>query len=255
MFGLQNVRGSCWVNAALQGLFACPTLRKRFITNDVDTQNPVEVCLEALWRTKGTSGMKDLFECIKTNYMPAGFDVGDSHELILYLCDKLPWLDEAFRFKMANQITCNKCKTQKLIEDSVIEISVTPSVVNMPILNTIQEFVKPRAIPIWSCEKCGENTGCTNQDLFGSFPKILMIHRKSTGTSMEYSSVLVLNAKKYILFAVVCHNGGHWWTYARHLPPGNAWYELNDTHVREMTSTQFPVASNMRILLYFLNEN
>jgi len=255
MFGLHNIRGSCWVNGALQGLFAAPTLRKRFIADDVDPENPTEVALETVWRTKGTSGMKELFECIKTDYMPAGSNVGDSHELIVHLCDKLPWLDEAFRFKTATQITCIKCGIRTIKEDSVIELSVTPSVKNMPIMDTILEYVKPRTVNDWNCESCKQNTGCINQELFGTFPKILMIHRTSMGTSMEYSSVLVLNSKKYILFGVVCHNGGHWWTYARHLPPGNAWYELNDMHVREMTSTQFPVASNMRILLYFLNEN
>lgn len=255
MFGLHNFRGSCWVNGALQGLFACPTLRKRFITDDVDTSNIIEVCLETVWRTKGESGLKDLFGAIRTEYMPAGTNIGDSHELIVHLCDKLPWLDEAFRFKMANQITCKKCGSRTMKEDTVIELNVTPSVKNMPIMNTILEYVKPKTIDDWKCEKCNETTGCISQELFGSFPKILMIHRISMGTSMEYSSVLVLNSKKYILFSVVCHNGSHWWTYARHLPPGSPWFELDDTHVREMSSSQFPIASNMRILLYFLIEN
>jgi len=255
MFGLHNFKGSCWVNGALQGLFASPTLRKRFIAEDVDTANPVEVCLESVWRNKGQIGLKELFECIRTDYMPAGDNVGDSHELIVHLCDKLPWLDEVMRFKVANQITCKKCGTRTLKEDSVIELNLTPSVRNMPILNAIQEYVKPREIEDWACEKCKQKTGCMVQELFGTFPKLLMIHRISVGTSMEYSSVLVLNSKRYALFAVVCHNGSHWWTYARHLPPGSSWYELDDSHVREMSSTQFPVASNMRVLLYFLIEN
>jgi ubiquitin C-terminal hydrolase len=253
MFGLQNFRGSCWVNGALQGLFASPVLRSHYLT-DVDPANPIDVSLKNVWQNKG-QGLKELFESIRTVYMPAGRDVGDSHELIVHLCDKLPWLDKAFRFKMANQITCNKCKTRTLKEDSVIEINITPSTKNMPILNAIQEFVKPRLIEDWKCDRCAEKTGCVSQELFGSFPKILMIHRISQGTSMDYSSVLILNSKKYALFAVVCHNGGHWWTYARHLPPGSSWYELNDQHVKQMTPSQFPVASNMRILLYFLLEN
>jgi ubiquitin C-terminal hydrolase len=88
--------------------------------------------------------------------------------------------------------------------------------------------------------------------LFGSFPKVMMIWSM---TPIDYSSLLVLNGKKYFLFSVVCFNGGHWWTYARKLPPGHAWYVLDDTNVREMDSKKFPVDRTMRVLLYFLYEN
>jgi len=74
-------------------------------------------------------------------------------------------------------------------------------------------------------------------------------------TPIDYSSLLVLNGKKYFLFSVVCFNGGHWWTYARKLPPGHAWYVLDDMNVREMDSKMFPVDRTMRVLLYFLYEN
>ena len=84
---------------------------------------------------------------------------------------------------------------------------------------------------------------------------MLMIHRSSIGTSMEYSSILILNKRKYALFSVICFNGGHWWSYARKLPPGSSWFELDDSRVKEMGSSQFPVAGTMRILLYFLLEN
>lgn len=255
MFGLTNFKGSCWVNAALQGLFASPPLRNRYSNKKRDNSNPFDVCLETVWRTNGKEGLKDLFECIRTDYMPAGDNVGDSHELIVHLCDKLKWLDDLFRFKIANKLKCKHCGNTTMKEDSVIEINLSPSIKNMPIMDTIAEYIKPSEIDGWECESCKSKVGCISQQLFGSFPKILMIHRVSMSTSMDYSSVLVINKLKYALFAVICHNGFHWWTYARHLPPGNSWYSLDDTHIKEMTAHQFPIVSTMRILLYFLIEN
>ena len=251
MFGLPNIRGSCWVNAALQGVFACPSLKD----HTIDDANPIDVSLTEVYKTQAKSGLKDLFDSIQSTYIPAGRDIGDSHELIVHLADKLPWLDKLMRFKIANQITCKTCGNKTLKEDTAIEITLTPSVRNMPILNALQEFIKPIEIDGWDCDKCKEKRTCVTQTLFGSFPQILMIHRSSIGTSMEYSSILILNKRKYALFGVICFNGGHWWTYARDLPPGNPWYELDDSRVTKMTPTQFPVAGTMRILLYFLLEN
>jgi len=252
MFGLNNHRGSCWVNAALQGLFSCPSLMDRYSDKEnVDKENPIDVCLESIYRNKGESGLKEFFECIKTSYLPAGENIGDSHELIVHLCDKLPWLDEEFRFNSGDRIVCNSCHDTQLKTETVIDLSLMPSKPGIPLLDAIQEYVSPHTIPEWKCEKCGK-LGCSKQVLFGSFPKVLMIWSM---TPIEYSSLLVLNGKKYFLFSVVCYSGGHWFSYARKLPPGHAWYILDDTSVQEMDSKKFPVDRTMRVLLYFLYEN
>jgi uncharacterized UBP type Zn finger protein len=254
MFGLHNFKGSCWVNAALQALFASPILGANYSKPIQDTTNTVDVCLETVWRQKGVSGLQELFQCIRTTYIPAGNDVGDSHELLVHLCDKLPWLDAQFRFKMARRLECDSCKDISMVEDSVIEMELSPTKRHTPILEALQDYISPHPIPERKCEKCS-HAGCTSQMLFGSFPRVLMIHRSCHSESLDYSSILVMNSHKYALFAVVCYNGAHWWTYARNLPPGNSWYELDDTRVRQMSPSQFPVATTMRILLYFLLEN
>ena len=107
MFGLVNFRGSCWVNSALQSLFSCPPVEKRYENRDnVDKANPYDICLESIYRNKGESGLKEFFECVKTSYLPAGENIGDAHELIVHLCDKLPWLDKEFRYETGDQISC-----------------------------------------------------------------------------------------------------------------------------------------------------
>lgn len=252
MFGLPNIRGSCWVNAALQGTFSC--IRALNHTQD-DATIPVDICLTALFESKGKEHLKDFMDCIKTSYMPAGENIGDSHELLVHLCDRLPWLDKAFRFKVANQIICKSCGHRTIKEDSVIELDLAPSVRNMPILDALQEYVKPVEIEGRDCDGCKSKQTCTSQQLFGSFPKILMIHRNALGQTLNYSSILVLNKRKYALGTVICYNGAHWWAYSRQMPPGQPWYELDDGRVKEIGNTQFPVAGTMRILLYFLLEN
>lgn len=251
-FPLQNINGSCWINAALHALFRCPIVQDRYTRGEVDATNPVDVCLKTLWSTQGKEGLHQLFQCIRTTHMPAGQGIGDSHELIQFLCDKLPWLDAAARFQVGDILTCSHCKDKGIKYDSINELHVAPSK-DMSILDAIQETCQSVTIDERLCEKCSQR-GCTKQFLFSTFPTLLMFHRSTLDTSMDYSSILVLNGKKYVLFAVVCYNGAHWWTFGRDLPIGNPWYRLDDDHVAEITNKQFPVAGAMRMLLYFLAE-
>ena len=249
---LNNINGSCWINAALHALFRCPVVQRRYSQGGVDATNPIDVCLKTLWDTRGREGLHQLFECIRTTHMPAGQGIGDSHELIQFLCDKLPWLDAEARFKVGDLLTCDHCNDKTIRYDSINELNITPSR-DMSILDAIQETCTPIVIEDRLCEKCSAR-GCKKQFLFSTFPHMLMFHRSTLDTSMDYSSILVLNGKKYALFAVVCYNGAHWWTYGRDLPIGNPWFRLDDSDVQEITNKQFPVASAMRMLLYFLTE-
>lgn len=251
MFGLKNFRGSCWVNSALQCLFSCPAIEQRYENvENVDKENPYDICIESIYRNKGESGLQEFFQCVKTSYLPAGENVGDAHELIVHLCDKMPWLDKEFRYESGDKITCKNCQNSQVNKTTSIDLHLNPSTIGMPLLDAIVEYVKPYDIPEWKCEKCS-GMGCTKQSIFGTFPRVLMIW----SNPIDYSSLLVLNEKKYYLFAVVCFNGGHWWTYARKLPPGQPWYILNDMDVRPVSSSKFPVTRAMRVLLYFLYEN
>jgi ubiquitin C-terminal hydrolase len=242
MFGLPNISGSCWVNAALQGLYACPLMKD----HKADERNSVDKSFTEVYTSKGSSGLLDLFNFIQTSYIPAGHDIGDSHELIVHLCDKMPWLDELMRFKMANRLTCKTCSHSTLKEETTIEIGLSPSTRMMPILDALNEYVQPSEIEGWMCDKCTEKRICIVQSLFGTFPKMLMIH----GSSVIYSTRLVLNGNQYELFAVICFNGGHWWSYGCN---DSEWYEMDDTNIRKIEKVT--VMSTMRILLYFLIEN
>jgi uncharacterized UBP type Zn finger protein len=252
MFGLSNVRGSCWVNSALQSIFACPPVRERWASGLSSDAGDLERALYAVYTSKGTHGLSEVFTAIQTKYMPAGKNIGDSHELIVFLCDSLPWLDTCIRFRTADTITCTSCSSSTTKEDSVVELGLYSPSSNHPLHEVIAKSFVPQTIEDWTCEQC-KKQGCTSQQLLASFPRILMIH--AIGPAMDYSSVLVINGRKYALFSVLCYNGAHWWTYARHLPIGNAWYKLDDSRVQELASRQFPVTNAMRVLLYFLLEN
>jgi uncharacterized UBP type Zn finger protein len=258
MFGLRNQRGSCWINATLQGLFRIPDVQQRYTNDEADDDNPIDVAIQEIWKTRGEDGLSDLYECVKTATMPAGEGIGDSHELLEYLCDKMPFLDKLMRFKVANTVKCSnpKCDYTYVRNDSMLEFSIVPSHPNQTLSETIVNAVKPFAIQDWTCEKC-KHKGCTKQFLLGSFPQMLVFHQTSVDTSISYSAVLVVNKIKYALFAVVCFNGGHWWTYGRDLPPGNPWYELNDKHVQSFDPTHFPlVGRTLRLLMYYrINED
>lgn len=253
-FGLRNHRGSCWINAALQSVFRIPDLQKRFDEDEQDENNPVEVCLGELWGSRGEEGLKDFYECVKTTTMPAGEDIGDSHELIEFLCDKVPFLDKLLRFKVAYQIKCNNadCGHTEMKHDTMNEFSITPTKNKQNVSESIADAVRPQIIEGWKCDECGQRKGCTKQLLIGDLPQVMMFHQTSVGTSVTYSPVLVVNKIKYALFSVVCFTGGHWLTWGRNLPPGQPWYKFDDNHVASYDAKHFPMAENtMRLLMYY----
>jgi uncharacterized UBP type Zn finger protein len=254
VFGLQNIRGSCWINGCLQGIFRIPELQQRYSANQADKENPIDMTLQKIWNSKGQDGLQDFFEIIRTVHMPAGNGIGDSHELLNYLCDKLPLLDRLCRFKIGNVVQCVTCKHKDTHEDSVTEFSLTSDGKYIPISQCIQSTVTPLLISDWKCEKCS-NVGCTKQQLIGTFPNIMMFHMVSPGKSVDYSSLLVLNNRKYALLSIICYNGSHWWTRGRNMPPGSPWYTFDDQSVVNHGSKQFPLSNMMRILIYYRLEN
>jgi len=250
MFGLHNFSGSCWVNACLQAIFRIPEVKARYNSDAFDAENPTDVSLSTIWNTKGKNGLKDFFVSVRNATMPAGQGIGDSHELLTYLCDKLPFLDKLCRFKIADKVSCKSCDHFETKEDTVIEFSLHPETKRTPISHSISKAVTPYDISDWKCEKCS-NLGCSKQLLIGEFPKVMIYHITSIKASLEYSSVLVLNSRKYYLLSVISFNGGHWWSYSREMPPGKSWYTLDDTSVREHGPNEFPLSDTMRVLIYY----
>jgi ubiquitin C-terminal hydrolase len=254
MFGLHNFRGSCWVNTAIQAVLRIPEVQQRYDSPDFEKVNVIDECLHKIWTTKGTQGLKDFFEVVRTDTMPAGHGIGDAHELFQYLCDKLPFLDTLMRFKIADSITCMNCNIKEIKEDTVIEFSLSSDSRNKPMTECISETVAETVIDEWKCEKC-EKKGCKKQQLIGSFPKVMMFHMIPTEGSIDYSSILCLNKKQYALISVSCFNGGHWWGYGRNMPPGSSWFTLNDKQVQEHGPKQFPISNRMRLLIYYRLED
>jgi ubiquitin C-terminal hydrolase len=250
MFGLKNYKGSCWVNACLQTIFRIPQIQERYNTDSANPENPIDVNLQKIWTSKGQDGLIEFFQNVHTKTMPAGSNVGDTHELLQYIADKLPILDTMCRFKIGETIHCNHCSFSDTKEDSILELSIQPNRPKVPITECIANAVTPYEISDWKCEKCS-NLGCKKQLLIGSFPEIFLIHTTTTDNSVEYSSVLLMNKRKYVLMSVACYNGAHWWAYARDMPPGNPWYTLDDTRIHKHSPTQFPLSETMKLLVYY----
>lgn len=254
-FGLRNKNGSCWINAALQAVFRIPDIQRRFAENEEDSANVAEVCLGEVISSKGDEGLKSLYECVKVSpNMPAGESIGDSHELIEFLCDKIPFLDKLLRFKVANKISCDNCEYTDMQKDTMNEFSIAPSQRKQTVSDAIGEAVKPQMIPDWKCEKCGKR-GCKKQLLLAEFPQVMMFHQTSVNTTASYTPVLVVNKVRYALFAVVCFTGSHWFTWGRNLPPGQSWYRFDDQHVQSYAANFMPHDDRMRLLMYYrINE-
>ena len=254
MFGLPNISGSCWINTVLQVLFRIIPLQDRYNSEEFKPENKIDEALHTIWKTQGKDGLYGLFDEIRTDTMPAGKGIGDAHELLQYLCDKLKFLEELVRFKVADSIECIHCGQKQIKEDTVTEFTISSDKHNRPISECIAEAVSKSKIDDWKCEKCNK-TGCTKQLLIGSFPKVMMFHMVPTRGSVDYPSILTLNNNEYALISVSCFNGGHWWGYGRNMPPGSSWFTLNDRQIKEHGPKQFPLSNKMRILIYYRLEN
>jgi ubiquitin C-terminal hydrolase len=251
MFGLQNFAGSCWVNACLQGIFRIPELMSRYTYVDSDmTANEVDKSLSKLWKSQGKDGLKEFFLTVRSATMPAGQGIGDSNELLIHLCDKLAFLDELCRFKIADHIKCLECDFCSIREDSVIEFDLHPERRMVPISECIVSAMTSEKLSDWKCDKCSK-IGATKQKLIGTFPKVMIFRVTSVNTSVQYTSVLVLNSKKYYLVSVISHTGGHWFAHSREMPPGKPWFTLDDTRVRQHSPNEFPMSEMMKILIYY----
>ena len=251
-FGLRNQRGSCWVNATLQAIFRLPEVQTRYTNKKADSGNTVDLCLQEIWISKGEDGLKDLYECIKTAVMPAGEGIGDSHELLEFLCDKLPYLDKLCRFKTAQKVNCSnpECSYSDIRSESMVEFSVSPTSKKQALIEATAAAVQPVPITDWTCEKC-KHKGCVKQLLMSTFPDVFVFHCTTLTTSVSYSPILNINNNRYALSSVVCFNGGHWWTYGRSQPPGTSWIEFDDQKLRDYGPHSIPVSDDMRLLFYY----
>lgn len=248
MFGLTNTRGSCWVNATLQALFRIPEVQRRYDALDSDISNPIDMTMGRIWTTHG-HGLTEFYAAVRTPDLPAGDNIGDSHELLVHLCDKLPWIDKLLRFGSGTRISCMHCPYENIVRETLLEFPVMPNDTCRTLSDSIQHSVQVFTDLDWKCEKCGEK-GCNQQYLLADLPQILVFHRRNLKQSLQYPSLLVLNKEKFALFAVVCYNGGHWWTIGRDMPPGKPWHTLDDTNVHKHSPDSFPIANTMRLLFY-----
>lgn len=256
MFGLNNYNGSCWVNACIQAIFRIPEIQTRYSEGTYDKENVIDTCLHQIWKTKGENGLKEFFESIRTALMPAGRGIGDSHELLVYLCDKLPFLDQLVRFKTAKSVKCDNCTYSNIKEETVAEFEIATQARNVQLVDCIAKAVEPNTVEDWKCEdSCRKLGTCTEQVLIGGFPKVMVFHMIPTNGSVDYSSILVLNKIQYALISVSCFNGAHWWSYGRDMPPGSSWHTLDDSRVQVHGPRQFPISDKMRLLIYYRLEN
>jgi uncharacterized UBP type Zn finger protein len=249
MFGLHNFRGSCWVNAGLQGIFRIPEVQSRYNSNKADPENPVDMALQKIWTSDGKEGLKEFFGSVKHVSIPAGKSVGDAHELVVYLLDKLPWLDALCRFKIADSIECTSCDYKSVKEDTRIEFSLFPTERGVSITSCILKEVASETPEDSKCEKCSKTN--KKQLLLGSFPKVLILHVYTDSTkNTVYSSVLGINKQKYGLVSIISYNGAHWWMYGRNVI-GEEWYTIDDTRVVKHGANEFPLSGDMRMLIYY----
>jgi ubiquitin C-terminal hydrolase len=247
MFGLQNHGGSCWLNACLQSIFRLPEIKSRY-SGELVPINSIDESLHKIWTTKG-EGLKELFAAINTDANPAyemlaGRSIGDSNEALLFLCDKLPFLDELCRYHIVEKIEC-KCGFTQERKDSHIQFELYPTR-NSVLTECISNVVKSEILDTWKCDQCSERGSASKHVLMKSFPKYFVF--KLIGSAkVQYSTILVINSNRYQLMSVTAFNGSHWWAYSK----DEQWAMYDDSRVRQLRSNEYPTSSTAKMLIYY----
>lgn len=243
MFGITNIGGSCWINACLQGLFTIPQVKDRY-SSSTELQNNLDSCLKNIWSSRASiSSLAALFPEITTKTTPAGRGIGDSHELFVIMCDKLPFLDNLCSFETANVIKCS-CGNQSIHKHKSNNLFIHTS---GKLTDSILASTNPEKIDSYSdCSICSATTktvsGCVNRFIMCTFPDLLVINILPN-TNVQFGSEITLNQNKYELISVICNSGGHWFGYYNH----GKWMLGDDTNV---TETGVNIRSHVRVLFY-----
>lgn len=249
MFGLRNYGGSCWLNSCLQTLFRIPEVSQRY--SEGSEESEVDKSLTKIWKSNGQDGLKDLFDAINNSKdnayeMLAGKSVGDANEALIYLCDKLPFLEKLCKFNVNEIIEC-ECGYNRVIEDTQIQFQIYPKQ-RSSLTQSILDKVSPEKLDGWKCDKCSERGKAITKLVMKNFPKVL-VFKLLSNIPINLSQTLVINSNKYELLSCALFNGGHWWACGK--PLGQPWIIFNDTHIQQLHMNQQPQISQSKMLIYY----
>lgn len=256
MFGLQNYGGSCWLNACLQSFLRLPEIQSRYTNLDSDMAiNSVDKSLSKIWKSKGSEGLKELFDAIaETNQsvsgskpayeMLAGQNIGDTNEAFVYFCDKLPFLDLLCRYDIIEKIEC-KCGFKQEIKDSHVQFQIYAQE-KSTLTSCISDVVKSETLDSWKCDKCLIRGDAQKRIIMKTFPKYF-VFKIFSETDVIFSQNLVINSHKYNLLSISSWNGGHWWAYSK----TDNWVLYDDTRIKELNKNELPSSRQAKMLIYY----
>lgn len=269
--GIDNVGNTCYLNSALQVLFFSPQLtniimffKDRFDNGKDSVAKSYITVVEQLYSGKKPQVADLMHNFLKEyKYFENMRMQHDSHETTMCILDSLyeslkgkdNFISTIFDSVFENIVQCKDCGHKVVNKETARNICINSNA------ETVQEGIDAtfteEKMDDYKCDMCSEKD-CYRKKIHSKHSYIVMItinmydnYGRKSKTTMNIDNTIVINDKKYTLYASVCHHGsadnGH---YTASVKSDNIWYIIDDETVYEVKDQQNLHLKNAYTLFY-----
>lgn len=257
--GIDNVGNTCYLNSALQVLFFSPQLtniimffKDRFDNGEDSVAKSYIAIVEQLYSGKKPQVADLMHNFLKEyTYFENMRMQHDSHESTMCILDSLyeslkgkdNFISTIFDSVFENVVRCIDCGHKVVNKETARNICINSNA------ECVQEGINAtfneEKMDDYKCDMCSEKD-CHRKKTLSKHSYIVMItinmfdnYGRKAKTTMTIDNAIVINGKKYTLYASVCHHGsannGH---YTASVKSDNIWYVIDDETVYEVKDQQ-----------------
>lgn len=254
--GIDNVGNTCYLNSAIQVLFFSPQLtnilkffKDSFLEENKDgvTKSYISIVDELYAGKRPMVQIGNLMKAFMEEYKYFGNmrKQHDSHETAMCILDSLSeseknnknnFISTIFDTVFENTVYCKNCNHKVVKKEPSRNICINSN--SECVQEGIDLTFKDEKMDDYKCDLCAEKD-CFRRRTHHTHSYIIMIsinmydnYGRKVKSAMNIDKEIVINDKKYCLYACLCHHGssdnGH---YTSSVKSEDTWYVIDDETV------------------------